>query len=181
MKTNPKIGSTKKQGAFSRAKPPTCHLLGSLSTLNVSSSLVYYCQDLSQGDYRTSPGIINKPYHFSESSHVVPQQFSAAVFICIRKVPCYRLDCIFRRPYARFTQCHCVDTLLPTHKCFEMQRSLVLCGFQKGRAVCVMTVQMRTFYRVSKMNIGGDTGSSLRSLFSPHTSRLVLLIQTAHF
>lgn len=49
------------------------------------------------------------------------------------------------------------------------------------RPVCVMTVKMRTFYQAGKMNIGYDTGSSLRFLFSPHTSRLVSLIRTAHF
>lgn len=49
------------------------------------------------------------------------------------------------------------------------------------RPVCVMTVKMRTFYQEGKMNIGDDTGSSLRSMFSPRTSRLVSLIRTAHF
>lgn len=83
----------KELGTVSEARPPTYLLLGSLNLLNFFSTLVYYCQGLSQGDHWVSSSNIKKALHyFLKSAFVFTQQINRRFWISIMEgIRFYRL------------------------------------------------------------------------------------------
>lgn len=83
----------KELGTISEARPQTYLLLGSLNLLNFFSTLVYYCQGLSQGVHWVSSSNIKKALHYLiKSAFVFTQQINRGFWISVTEgIRFYRL------------------------------------------------------------------------------------------